>query len=89
MESGVKDTAAYRIVRQVTDHTWGSDAKLDDAEVLRILDGFQARGGSWERLMAGDMKCVKALEESIDSFMNIRNVIRAASVISGLEPRSR
>lgn len=79
----MKDTAAYRIVRQIVDHTWGPDAKLDDKEFLQILTGFQRRGGSWERLMGGDMGCVKYLEDSIDNFMKVRDLMKVAAVIAG------
>lgn len=79
MEASVKDTTAYQIVRQVLDHTWGSDSKLSDEEFLKIVSGFFGFGGSWERLMSGDMKCVKALEDSIDGFMKSRIASRIAS----------
>jgi hypothetical protein len=77
-EAGVKDTAAYRITRQITDHTWGSDEKLSDAEFVSIYKSFHRVGGSWERLMDGDMSCVQKLEESIDNFMNNRRLSKVA-----------
>ena len=81
---GVKDTAAYRITRQITDHTWGSDEKLSSKEFVKIYKSFCASGGSWERLMAGDMSCVAKLEESIDDFMDDRNSSRIASIMHGV-----
>ncbi len=66
---GIQDTTAYRIIRQVTDHTWGSDTDLSDSEVRDICVSFYEGGGSWEDLMAGSMDCVAALERSIDSLV--------------------
>jgi hypothetical protein len=80
---GVKDTAAYRIVRQITDHTWGSDEKLSSKEFVKIYKSFCASGGSWERLMAGDMSCVAKLEESIDDLIDNRNSSKIASLLNG------
>jgi hypothetical protein len=65
---GLKDTAAWRIVRQVVDHTWG-DEELEDEAFLKICLLFVKNGGSWQNLMGGDMDSIKALEDSIDSFM--------------------
>lgn len=76
---GVQDTAAYRIIRQVTDHTWGPDVDLSDADVRDICVSFYARGGSWESLMAGDMGCVAHLERSIDELVGPKRLAAMAS----------
>jgi len=75
----VKDTAAYRIIRQVVDHTWGSDEKLDDDEVVSLCRDFKDLGGTWRGIMDGDMGCVKALENAIDAHIRFRMLSRAAS----------
>jgi len=69
---GLKDTIAWRIIRQVVDHTWG-DEEFDDEEFLELCVNFVKNGGSWQALMDGDMDSVKALENSIDSFMKERS----------------
>lgn len=74
-----KDTAAHKVIRQIVDHTWGSDEKISDRDVVLICHSFHKRGGSWERLMAGDASSVTLLEDSIDSLVNGRNLARMAS----------
>lgn len=81
-EPGVKDTAAYKIVRQITDHVYGPDTKLSNEEFVKIFYDYGRRGGSWERLMDGDMGCVKIIEDSIDAFMNTRRLASIASRIA-------
>jgi len=77
MEAGVKDTAAYRIIRQITDHTWGSDSDLSDEDVVTICRSFWARGGSWEALLGGDMASVGHLERSVDELLAPRKMDEA------------
>lgn len=72
---GVKDTAAYRIIRQITDHVWGSDVELSDRDVSLICASFYGKGGSWERLMAGDIGCIAKLEHSIDELVGTRQLM--------------
>jgi len=86
---GVKDTAAYKIVRQILDHTWGSDSKLEEKDFLHVLSSFYRRGGSWERLMDGDMKCVKHLEDSIDDFMNAKKLVAVARQLISRVPQNQ
>jgi hypothetical protein len=63
----------------MVDHTWGPDEKINDRDVILICHSFHARGGSWEKLMAGDMASVTLLEDSIDSLVNSRNWARMAT----------
>ncbi len=77
MEAGVKDTAAYRIIRQVTDHTWGSESDLSDEDVVFICRTFWRNGGSWEALLSGDMASVGVLEKAIDELMAPRKMDEA------------
>lgn len=77
-EAGVKDTVAYRVIRQVTDHTWGSDTDLSDWDVVAICRSFASRGALWEGLLGGDMRCVEALEASIDELVGPRKIDEAA-----------
>lgn len=74
MEAGVKDTVAFRVIRQITDHTWGSEFDLSDEDVVRICRTFSSRGGLWESLLGGDMTCVGILEKSIDELLAPRAV---------------
>jgi hypothetical protein len=71
---GVQDTAAYQIIRQVTDHTWGSEMELSDDDIITIYHSFRELGGSWEALMGGDMSSVKKLEDSIDALVAPRKM---------------
>ena len=82
MGLGVKDTAAHRIIRQVTDHTWGPDEKLDDTEVVRVCRSFRDLGGTWEALMAGDVDEIAKLEAAIDALVQGRNLRTMASRVA-------
>jgi hypothetical protein len=77
----MEDTAAYKIVRQVVNHTWGSDEDISEEELVIISKKFHANGGSWQRLMDGDIKSVNILEEVIDELINNRNLSKIATKI--------
>lgn len=84
-EPGVKDTTAYKIVRQITDHVYGPDTKLSNEDFVRIFHDYASRGGSWERLMNGDMGCVKIIEDSIDIFIKNRRVASIATKVAAIK----
>ena len=86
-EPGVKDTVAYKIVRQVTDHVYGPDTKLSNEDFVKLFHDYGTRGGSWERLMDGDMGCVKILEDAIDAFIENRRVASIASRVAAVKYR--
>ena len=69
---GIKDTAAYKIVRQITSHIYGQDTKLSEDDFVEIYKDFAENGGSWERLMAGDIRSVKIIEDILEEFINKR-----------------
>jgi len=77
-ESAVKKTVAYKIVRQIVDHVYGSDEKVSPEEFLHVYRIFNGAGGSWEGLIGGDMKSVAILEGAIDRFIKWRNTFRIA-----------
>ncbi len=79
MDAGVKDTAAYRIIRQITDHVWGSETDLDDDDVVGVCLSFWRRGGSWESLLSGDMRSFGHLEEAIDELVGPRKLDEACA----------
>ncbi len=83
MDVTVKDTTAYKIVRQIADHVYGPDEKLSGEEFVQIYHEYGRRGGSWERLMDGDMGCVKIIEDSIDTFIQNRRLGRIAARVAG------
>lgn len=87
MDSGIRDTAAYKIVQQILDHTRPDSSKIEDAEFLRILSGFYKRGGSWERLMDGDMRSMINLEDSIDALMEAKKLSKIALKITRMSLR--
>ncbi len=78
----VKDTTAYKIVRQITDHVYGPDEKLSPEDFVKIYHDYGSRGGSWEKLMDGDMGCVKIIEDSIDTFVKGRRLGRIAARVA-------
>jgi hypothetical protein len=79
---GVKDTTAFKIVRQITDHVYGPDTEISDDDFVNLFRSYGSKGGSWERLMAGDIKCVKIIEEVIDGFMNNRKLVSVATRVA-------
>jgi hypothetical protein len=86
-EPGVKDTVAYKIVRQITDHVYGPDTKISNEEFVKLFHDIAARGGSWERLMGGDMGCVKIIEDAIDAFMETRRTASIATRVAAAKYR--
>ncbi len=78
MDVGVKDTTAFRVMRQITDHTWGSDVDLSDDDVVYVCRSFSSFGGTWEALLGGDMRSIEALEKAIDSLVAPRKMEEAS-----------
>ncbi|OPZ37450.1 MAG: hypothetical protein BWY99_01869 [Synergistetes bacterium ADurb.BinA166] len=78
----MKDTTAYKVVRQIVDHVHGPDEKVSDGEMIDIHRAFGQAGGSWEALMAGDMGSVEILEDVLDAFMQLRRAQKVASRVS-------
>jgi len=77
-ELGVKDTAAFRVIRQVVDHTWSPDEEVSDEDVVSVCRDFHKRGGSWRGLLAGDVRDFQVLEETIESLLELRQLSRMA-----------
>lgn len=76
---GVKDTAAFRVIRQIVDHTWSSDEDLDENDIIIICQDFRRNGGSWETLLSGNVSSFQTLEDTISSFMKIKELHVIAS----------
>jgi hypothetical protein len=81
-ESAVKNTVAFRIVRQIVDHVYGADEKISPEEFLNVYRIFNGAGGSWEGLIDGDMKSVAILEGALDRFIRFRNTMKIASRVA-------
>jgi hypothetical protein len=89
-DDSVKQTVAFRIVRQSTDHVYGSDEKISPEEFLSIYRMFSGAGGSWEGLVKGDMKSVTLLEGALDRLIRWRNTMRmAARVVRAYDAQYR
>ena len=84
MDAGIKDTTAYAISRQVMDHVYGEDEELSEQDFSYVSRDFKRRGGSWESLMAGDMRSVEALEAALESLVTMRRLMTIATRIAGL-----
>lgn len=78
--TGIKDTTAYKIVRQIMDHVYGEDEKLSSKDFVAIFKIYLNRGGSWEGLMDGDMRNVKIIEDVLQAFVNYRKASNPDSV---------
>ena len=67
MDKVFKTTTAYKVIRQLIDHSWGSDIDLSSELLTDICKTFYKLGGSWERLVDGDPKCFRILDSAINS----------------------
>lgn len=67
--SGIKDTTAYSIIREMIDHLFNTDKDLENEDVLWICKAFQESGGSWERIVRGSTGDMTVLEKIIDIFL--------------------
>jgi hypothetical protein len=64
-KSVIKDTAAYRIIKQMVTHSWDADKELNSQDVVDISKMFVSNGGSWKNLIDGDIHAIELLENSI------------------------
>ena len=62
----VRDTIAWKIISQFTDHLYGSDAHLTDDKFLSIYNSFLENGGSWKSLIDGDVDGFTILEDILE-----------------------
>lgn len=46
---------AHRVIQQFVDHLIGPDIKVEDAQFAAMQQVFRRCGGSWERLVGGDL----------------------------------
>lgn len=81
-KAGVKDTTAYKIVRQIMDHIYGEDEDITNGDFVNLYHDFLRRGGSWKALMDGDMKSVKFIEDALESLVKSRELGKIAFKIS-------
>jgi hypothetical protein len=77
--AGIKDTTAYKITRQMMDHIYGEDEKISSDEFVVIFNIYMNRGGTWEGIMAGDMKNAKILEDILEAFINYRSIFNTTN----------
>lgn len=78
----VKDTAAYQIIRLITDHIWGSEEKISGSDCISICRQYYVKGGAWIKLMDGSMDDVKILEDCIENFVRSRRESSIASRVA-------
>lgn len=81
-KSGVKDTTAYIISRQIMDHIYGDDEEMSEEDFVNIYRDFHRRGGSWKSIMDGDMKSVKIIEDSLEHLVRSRGIGQIAAKIA-------
>jgi hypothetical protein len=63
-------TTAFRVVRQLIDHSWGNDTELNSRLLTDICKAFYDAGGSWERLVDGDPECFRILDAAIKNHLD-------------------
>jgi len=69
----VRDTIAWKIMRQYIDHVFGSDQKMDDNDFITVYGDYIKNGGSWRSLLNGDVECFTILDNSISSMIQSKN----------------
>lgn len=79
--STIKDTAAWRITRQLVDHIFGHDTDLSDDEFIFIYRVFLKRGGSWKELMDGNILIIILLEKLLEDYFKVRAMKEALKVV--------
>lgn len=79
MNAGMKDTAAWKVTREILDHEWGMDEDLDDQEFLTVCKMFKSGGGLWKEVMAGDMSHVSKLQDCIQNILTLRKLSKIAA----------
>ena len=81
-DAGIKQTTAYRVIRQVIDHTWGSDEELDDSDIVTVCKNFRDQKGSWKNLLDGEVESFNKLEKALTVFFHNREIYKIAYKIA-------
>lgn len=68
------DTTAYKVLRQLIDHTWGFDLSLDEEDLINIASIFRDLNGAWEKIMNGDTNEISKLESATQAWINVRKI---------------
>jgi len=82
MDANIKDTTAYKVVRQMVDHIWGSDQELLDEQFVAIYKLFKIRGNDWKDLMDGSMDSAVHLEECIEAVLKYKKIEKIALAVA-------
>lgn len=67
MDIEINNIAAYRVIKEILDHSWNLPEFPTDKEIYTAISFFARLGGSWERLMAGDMNHISILEMAMEA----------------------
>lgn len=78
----IEDTTAFRIARQVLEHCYGDDEDFSKEDFAFVSSQFRKSGGSWEAVMSGDMRSVKALEDSLAKLVTLRRIANVAARVA-------
>ena len=78
MESDIKDTAAWRVMEQIIEHTYGGGSDMDSEAALSVCESFKKGGGKWKDLMDGDPEHLSRLESCIDKSLGSSKIARIA-----------
>ncbi len=89
MDFSVKDTTAYKIVRQMVDHIWGSDQELSEIQFAAVCRLFKIRGNDWKDLMDGSMDTAVRLEECIEAVIKYEKTMKTAFAVASKFGRVR
>ncbi len=71
-EFGIKDTIAYKITRQILDHIYGSEEEMTVDHFVVIFKAYLSRGGTWEGILSGHIRCVQLLEQILGEFVDLK-----------------
>lgn len=74
--SGIGDTIAFRVVRQILDHIYGSDQVMEDEDFLSIFRTFVNLGGKWEHLLNGSPADMNRLMDVLKAYVKTRTNVK-------------
>lgn len=78
----MESTAAWKIIDQVLEHTWGISDGLDSDTVLSICRMFTKAGGSWKDAMDGDIDQMSMLETCIGNVIGSPKIAGIAAKVA-------
>jgi len=82
MDLEIKNIAAYRVIKEILDNSWNLSKFPSDEEIYSAIGFFSKLGGSWKRLMDGDMDQVGILDIAMEAAFKDKISVKSVKKIS-------